>query len=993
MPIFGKGSKVSQGEATRSSAGPGDIAEAGVWVRRATDRFATCLDTILSSEKRDYVTKWHGETLEVVLQNIHTLENALLDALDKGKGLSKQVETVDVKTAAKISKSDNQAATALRMGTERLVAVEAGWGHSLLLTDGGKVMAFGSGAHGCLGTGQRSDEPSPVFLKATSAVRVMQVTAGCSFSMLLTDGGVVYGVGNNENGQLGVGDRRTRTALSEALVPGHSVAHVSAGAHFSLLVTDEGQVMSCGDGGSGQLGHGSRENVLAPKTIGFFPGKKIRVKSTAAGADHAVCLCQDSSVYSWGRGCFGRLGIGHEKDALEPTHLPDLEQVTTLEISAGGAHTLILARAEKGEALVNHVFSFGCARDGQLGHPRTNDVGHVTEPDGELRNVLRPKIVHALSGVRPVEVAAGNNHSLVQTEQGLYAFGGGAFGRLGLGDYESTNMPTQVGRLEGGFDGFDGFDDAAPLGVLEESAPTAAAGMGALFENGDGAAGERPDVSDSEASSSRPSSAASAAESAAGSRPGSRQLSSRGRSRPGSSDSTRPATPALAAKPGPDIFNGLLRIGAGKDHSIVLTAGGDVFLWGRNSQGQCGSGSKGPVKQNAPFMLPDLRPSVLPEVEDDGRATGYAEGQALREALTAKLDAARTREVGYKANIARLSKRGDDLEAEGVAKSASITSLTADLAQVRKEKEAVEKVLHDTREAKEAQRVDFERRLEVSEATIMLQEEHETRLEPLVADGRTKREYERKLRYRRLDLETCVFNVESVWEERERVRLDLVRQLQESQGREAELQTALLQLNDRVQVLARREKTLANDRLNFIETRSKPANVQEMEEQLASLKERNAQFHKLKSREVENLRREATEREAFFSKVTELLRDDIAGKTELVNTRAQTVEAHLDVANELEKPRLQEFKGTADAIRASAADIKAKYDAMMALTRDERRSGVIDEISALYQRIRNIEAKDDAARSSAFQDICGMLAPREQGSGSPHQHHGHRGHH
>lgn len=917
--MFSKSPKVAIG-ATRGAAGNGSIEEMGVWVERSSDRFTNCLETILASKKRDYVTKWHGATLKSVLQKIHTLEDALLDTLNLSKGLSEVEETIDDKIVAKIRKSDNQAAAAVRMGSERIVGIAAGWSHTLLLTDGGKMMSFGSGAHGCLGTGERQDEASPVYMKAASAIRVMQISAGCSFSLLLTDGGVVYGVGNNGNGQLGVGDRRSRTILSESSVRGHGIAQISAGAHFSLLVTDDGQVMSCGDGASGQLGHGSRENMLVPAVVRLFNEKKMQAHSISAGADHSVCLSKDGSLFSWGRGCFGRLGLGHEKDALEPTPIPDMENVTPLAISSGGAHTLILCRTESTGSLANHVFSFGLATDGQLGHPRVDDTGQIKEPLGELRNILRPKIIVALSEFQPVDIAAGSNHSLVQTEQGLFSFGGGAFGRLGLGTYDSTNIPSQVGSIE----------------TLEFNKSRERTEEKSLeLEPLDGVISEH------------------------------REDSPRSQSRPNTSEGIKSSIPKVP-QPGPDIFDGLISIAAGKDHSVAVTAAGDVYLWGRNSKGQIGCGEDSAPKQSTPIMLPNLKPHRLPQVDDSERATTYQEGEAHRIALSTKLDAARTREVNYKTEISLLEAHLTKSEEESAAKSEKITSLCKQLSDIRAEKVAVEETLHNTIDSKNAQHRDFEYRLQVSERTAFSQEELSTQLEPLIFDGMKKRQFERKLRYRRLDLQTIVMNTEKIWDEREAVRKKLVRELEESHTRETQLQDALVQLNDRLEKISKREKCLSNDRLHV-----KSVDVEELQKQLVDLRQRHSQFTKYKTQEGERLGREVQQLQAENEKLVDILNDEIQAKmtvcTKCIKDSKDALQNFSDESVISTNCQRRTVKN--DEVLLTLEQIKVKQNSYSKVTKGKQSLNELKDLHALRNSLVQLETTELFAMNSASLNV------------------------
>lgn len=76
-----------------------------------------------------------------------------------------------------------------------------------------------------------------------------------------------------------------------------------------------------------------------------------KVVDVAAGEGHTLVLTGDGSVYCWGKGMFGRLGTGSEKDELFPVKLnfgnPNPngthDPVKIVGIAAGAYHSLALA--------------------------------------------------------------------------------------------------------------------------------------------------------------------------------------------------------------------------------------------------------------------------------------------------------------------------------------------------------------------------------------------------------------------------------------------------------------------------------------------------------------------------------------------------------------------------------------------------------------------------------------------------------------------------
>ena len=123
----------------------------------------------------------------------------------------------------------------------------------------------------------------------------LQVAAGLSFTVILTRQGHVYTCGSNTHGQLGLGDTLDRptprkVASFEGL--GH-VVQIAAGASYTFAVTKDGTVHSFGSCSNFCLGHGDQHDEFLPRAIQSFKKRNIHVVRVSAGDEHAVAL--DSS--------------------------------------------------------------------------------------------------------------------------------------------------------------------------------------------------------------------------------------------------------------------------------------------------------------------------------------------------------------------------------------------------------------------------------------------------------------------------------------------------------------------------------------------------------------------------------------------------------------------------------------------------------------------------------------------------------------------------
>jgi hypothetical protein len=160
-------------------------------------------------------------------------------------------------------------------------------------------------------------------------------------------------------------------------------------------------------------------------------------------------LQRTGQVLSWGTNDFGQLGIGTTEYATLPVPVEDLDP-DIADICAGGWHSLAINK-------YGEVFTWGRGEYGRLGvgdrsgaskmRPcQVNGIGdHMCaappfsfhEPN-ELLTALKPRTdvanskVFLFLGHSVVQASCGGTHTLLQTSEGrMFAFGRGSFGRLG----------------------------------------------------------------------------------------------------------------------------------------------------------------------------------------------------------------------------------------------------------------------------------------------------------------------------------------------------------------------------------------------------------------------------------------------------------------------------------------------------------------------------------------------------------------------------------
>jgi alpha-tubulin suppressor-like RCC1 family protein len=297
-------------------------------------------------------------------------------------------------------------------------AISAGYRHTLALKRDGTVWAWGSNSCGRLGDGTTTNRYTPVQSSGLSGV--VAIAAGDSHSIALKSDGTVWAWGCNQEGQLGDGTTTTRTTPVRVL---GLVGVIAIVAHddYSLAIEAAGAaggvIWGWGENTDGQLADGSAlprsvpvrvstisdavsiagtgRSVLALRRDGTVwswgrtwddsdpatppePLPLMRtVRSIATGDDHAFALDRDATRWAWGSSSFGLLGNGWVCGHL-PVCLGQGRIVATpgpLQAAGGGNHSLLL-RTD------GVVLAAGYNSNGQLGNGTTTQVTVFTAVPG-----------------------------------------------------------------------------------------------------------------------------------------------------------------------------------------------------------------------------------------------------------------------------------------------------------------------------------------------------------------------------------------------------------------------------------------------------------------------------------------------------------------------------------------------------------------------------------------------------------------------------------
>jgi alpha-tubulin suppressor-like RCC1 family protein len=194
------------------------------------------------------------------------------------------------------------------IGLSDIVAVAAGYNFSLALRDDGRVFAWGDGSSGQLGDGSQAFRASPVQVSGLTAIR--SIAAGIASSFAIKSNGALVAWGA---GPLGVGGPGNR--LTPVPVPGLSnIEQVSVAGH-GLARTTAGAVWFWGHNPYGQAGDGTFSGVHS--TPVQVPGLQM-ITGIAVGDSHSLAFQSDGTVWAWGSGSRGQVGVGSAADQPTP---------------------------------------------------------------------------------------------------------------------------------------------------------------------------------------------------------------------------------------------------------------------------------------------------------------------------------------------------------------------------------------------------------------------------------------------------------------------------------------------------------------------------------------------------------------------------------------------------------------------------------------------------------------------------------------------------
>lgn len=324
--------------------------------------------------------------------------------------------------------------------------------HTLALLSSGAVYSWGLNSYGQVGDGSTVNRNLPARVAALPG-DIVAVAAGAFHTVALTSGGVVYAWGDNRFGQLGL-PRDAFLSESRAVpdvVPGlpsaseDRVVAIASGGYFNVALTETGAVYTWGHNRYGQVGAPPASTPdgyrSLPAVVSGLPDKNADPSvAIAAGRDHVLVLTRSGALYSWGRNDFGEVGVPPEGSAPTTDYnsgAPARYEGSPRLVDNGLPAGITAMGAGRFSTIVltpSGIYSWGSNMYGQLGQAALG-TGYAS---------YRAVRVSGLPG-NAVKIAAGREHSVALMDSGaVYAWGWNREGQLGDGTNTNQIAPVPV---------------------------------------------------------------------------------------------------------------------------------------------------------------------------------------------------------------------------------------------------------------------------------------------------------------------------------------------------------------------------------------------------------------------------------------------------------------------------------------------------------------------------------------------------------------------
>jgi alpha-tubulin suppressor-like RCC1 family protein len=250
---------------------------------------------------------------------------------------------------------------------ERILDLQSDY-HSIVLTSDDRLLSFGWNEYGQLAngaSGHSSEETLPIDVTNSFTFEDHDAIASIRINRVLTENGRVFAWGENDKGQVGDDTDENRpfpvdTTATYPLLEGETIQSFS---DTGMIALTESRVLALGIKKS--LGGNLSVESIVDDITDQFELEDDDVIKRVKNASHILALSAHGRLYAWGQNTYGELGIDGIDHSLNPIDITDSiptdegEAIAKVEAGTNGFSILLTSSGR--------LFAWGRNNFGQLG--------------------------------------------------------------------------------------------------------------------------------------------------------------------------------------------------------------------------------------------------------------------------------------------------------------------------------------------------------------------------------------------------------------------------------------------------------------------------------------------------------------------------------------------------------------------------------------------------------------------------------------------------
>ncbi len=182
-------------------------------------------------------------------------------------------------------------------------SVDCGYGHTLILKNDNTLWGCGRNNYYQLGLGDANNRTT--FTQITNNVK--SAYCGGSHTIILKNDNTLWGCGYNGDNRLGLEDTITKKTLTQVITNTDNIKSVYCGRCHTFILKNDGTLWGCGDNQYGELGLGDTTNRSIFTIIGINTND---IELIYCGNYYTLILKNDGTLWGCGLSDYGQLGLG-----------------------------------------------------------------------------------------------------------------------------------------------------------------------------------------------------------------------------------------------------------------------------------------------------------------------------------------------------------------------------------------------------------------------------------------------------------------------------------------------------------------------------------------------------------------------------------------------------------------------------------------------------------------------------------------------------------